>query len=82
MYADDLINCSKSHYTGLERVLKKHPNKEHLVTKILEVKGSKDLSKIEEAWSFCGAVIQELNMGKNWRYLDIISALKDQIKSA
>jgi hypothetical protein len=82
MYADDLINCSKSHYIGLERILKKHPNTELLVNKIIEVKDSKDISNFEEAWSFCGRVIQKLTLGKNWRELDIISALKDQIKSA
>lgn len=77
LFSDDLINCSQSNRIGMKRILnRKHPNTEKLVNKILDIAGSKDLSKLEESLPFCQKVIQELKLGENWCGLDEINTLK------
>ena len=79
-YADDLINCSRSHRIGLERILnKKLPRTAELVKKIMEVKNSRDISKIDQALPFSKEVVQKLGLAGNWSESDDIEDLRGQI---
>jgi hypothetical protein len=79
-YADDLINCSRSNRIGLERILSnKLPRTAEFVKKILEVKSSRDISRIDQVLPFSKEVVQKLCIAGNWSEYDEIEYLRDKL---
>lgn len=79
-YADDIINCSRSNRTGLERILsQKLPKTAKLVEKILEIKLTRDISKIEEILPFSRELVQKLELKGNWSESNDLGRLREQI---
>ena len=79
-YADDIINCSRSHRTGLERMLdKKLPRTWEIVKKILELESTRDLSKIEEVLPFSKEVVKALDLMGNWSESKDIEQMRKQV---
>jgi hypothetical protein len=79
-YADDLINCSRSYHNRLERILNnKLPRTAEFVKKILEVKSSRDISRIEQVLPFSKEVVQKLGLAGNWSEYDEVEYLKSKI---
>ena len=78
LFADDLINCSEDVRKGLQRIIaKRWPKTEKIVNKILEIKGTKDLSLIENANMLPQEIINRLSLSGNWSISDSIQFLKD-----
>ena len=76
-YADDLINCSRSYRLGLEpRLNSKLLKTAKIAQEILEIKGRRDLSRIEEVLPFSKEIVQKLNLPGNWIELDELEQLK------
>jgi len=77
-FADDLINCSEDVRKGLQRIIAKRWSKtEKIVNKILEIKGTKDLSIIENANMLPQEIINRLSLSGNWSVVDSIQFLKN-----
>jgi len=82
-YADDLINCSSSNRTGLERKLSSRMPKTAIVAQqIVSISQRRDITKIEEALPFSKDIIQELNLLGNWYESGEVDLLKRQIAEA
>jgi hypothetical protein len=78
LFADDLINCSEDIRKGLQRIIAKRWSKTgKIVNKILEIKGTKDLSIIENANMLPQEIINRLSLSGKWSVVDGIQYLKD-----
>ena len=79
-YADDMINCSRSHRTGLERILdKKLPRTAKIVNKILDLESARDLSQIEEVLPFSKEVVKTLDLVANWSESNDLERMREQL---
>jgi hypothetical protein len=78
LFTDDLINCSEDVRKGLQRIIaKRWPKTGKIVNKILEIKGTKDLSIIENANMLPQEIINQLSLSGKWSVVDGIQYLKD-----
>jgi hypothetical protein len=78
LFTDDLINCSENVRKGLQRIIsKRYPKTEKIVNRILEIKGTKDLSIIENANMFPQEIITRLSLSGNWSVVDSVQFLKN-----
>lgn len=82
VYADDLLHCSTSNKTGMQRLLSnKHPNINKMVNKILETSVRQDVAKIANIHSFCAEVIQTLELGQNWSEANEVEKLRSDVRA-
>jgi hypothetical protein len=77
-FSDDLINCSENHRKGLQRIISnKLPRTDKMINIILEIKGTKDISIIENANTFPLEIIKQLRLGGNWSVGNSVEVLKN-----
>ena len=82
-YADDLINCSSSNRTGLERKLGSRMPKIAIKTRqVIEISKRRDVTRIEEALPFSKEIVREVNLAGNWYESNEVDLLKSDLAKA
>lgn len=80
---DDVLNCSKQNRVAIENVVsRRYPKTWNLVKEILELAQSYDLLDANENATFCQKVIEELELGKEWKKPDEVEALRRLVEKA